>query len=71
MDQHICEIFFGNWDCSKFGLDIRVVWGVKCADCGIVAVCVSEEEAKKCGAGHASEIQEGTARGAIIIQAGN
>jgi len=58
MSQHICEIFFGNWDCGKFALDIRVVWGVKCAVCGIVAVCVSEEEARRCVTAHASEIKK-------------
>jgi hypothetical protein len=61
MGEHICEVFFGNWDCTKFGLGTRVVWGVKCAVCGIVAACVSEEEAKKCLTAHASEIQEDTA----------
>jgi hypothetical protein len=61
MDQHICEIFFGNWDCRKLGLGSRVLWGVKCAVCGIVAPCVSEEEAKKCMAAHVSEMQEDTA----------
>jgi hypothetical protein len=58
MSEHICEIFFGNWDCRKFGLGTRVVWGVKCAVCGIFAVYVSEGEAKKCMTAHANEIQE-------------
>jgi hypothetical protein len=61
MNEHICEIFFGNWDCRKFCLGIRVVWGVKCAACGIVTSCVSEEEAKKCVTAHATKMQENTA----------
>jgi len=61
MSQHNCEIFFGNWDCTKFGLDTRVVWGVKCAVCGMVATCINEEEAKECVTAHASEIQEDAA----------
>ena len=61
MNQHICEIFFENWDCRKVGLGIRVIWGVKCAVCGMVGACVSEEEAKKCMTVHVSETQEYTA----------
>jgi hypothetical protein len=60
MSEHICEVISGNWDCSKFGLGIRVVWGVKCGVCGIVATCVSEEQAKECATAHASEIQKVT-----------
>jgi len=58
MSQHIGEIFSEDWDCRKLGLGIRVVWGVKCAICGIVAVCLSEEEAKKCMTAHASAMQQ-------------
>jgi hypothetical protein len=71
MGDHICEMFFENWDCRKFGLGIRVVWGVKCAVCGLVAVCVSEEEAKEWVTAHTRGLQEDAAGQAIISQAGN
>jgi len=62
MNEHTCEIFFENWDCRKVNSGIRVVWGVKCAVCGIVAACMSEEEAKKCVTAHTSEIKEDAGR---------
>jgi hypothetical protein len=61
MSEHIGEVFSENWDCRKLGLGFRVVWGVKCATCGIVAVSLSEEEAKKCMTAHANEMQEDAA----------